>query len=559
MKYLIFVLVVAVLVCGEALRAEEATQGVEQSAPQGITGLKAQGSPPEAQETTGSAEAAILPKPESVTQGEAEEGTIETLKFKDADIRIVLQAVAEKVSKEGKKLNIVTTPSVQGLVTVNLQNVDWQTALKVITTTYGYGYKWIGDNIILISTLDEIKERDTKERELQGIETPLVRVFKLRYLDASDAKKAVDPLLSPLGRSSVLELTGQAGWEFGTDVTKRARSKEGKVSRAKILLVSDVTKKLDDVENLLKQIDVSPKQILIKSRIMEVNRDLLRDIGFDWGSGTSGASDLNITQLPLASKNDAVTKNLGGHMFTLGNFTTPSVFGPKTTGLNINTAGLKMVFRQLVGTELEVILHALEEDTRTNTLSAPTILTLNNQEASILVGRKYPIVEMSVSTQTNQIIGGSLEEYRDIGIQLNVVPQICGEAEDFINMIIHPAVTTYAQTVKVTSQSGTTLVEYPIIETREAETQIVVRDGETIVLGGLLKDVKSKQEVGVPILSKIPIIGAIFRRNTRDTEKIDLLIFITAKIVKPGDILPQEITNGATVCSEFKKVIPKEK
>ncbi|MBU1366707.1 MAG: type II and III secretion system protein, partial [Candidatus Omnitrophica bacterium] len=145
------------------------------------------------------------------------------------------------------------------------------------------------------------------------------------------------------------------------------------------------------------------------------------------------------------------------------------------------------------------------------------------------------------STETSQVTGGSLDYYQDIGIQLNVVPQISGENSEFINMIIHPAVTSTSSSVEVTASNGNTaIVTYPIINSREAETQVMVKDNETIVIGGLLKDVKTKQEIGVPILKDLPVLGWFFRRNTYDTGKIDLLIFITAKIVKPGEAVTKE-------------------
>ena len=473
---------------------------------------------------------------------------IPSIKFKEADIGIVFQSIAEKAIRDGQKVNIVLSPNVTGLVTVNLQNVDWHTALKVILNTYGYGYKWIGDNIILVASLEELQERDLQERKMQEIEPPQLRVFKLKYIDANDAKKAIQPILSVTGKVSALEMTGQAGWEFGTDITKRERAKEGVVSRTKILLVSDITKKLEEVESLLKVIDVMPKQILIRARIMEVGTDLLRDIGFDWGTGTTGASSTSFGQI-LTSKEEK--QSIGGHM--LGSQITPSAFGPKSTDLTTINTGLKVAFKKLTGAQFEVILHALEEDSRTNTLSAPTILTLNNQEASILVGQKYPIVETETSTETSQITGGSLDYYQDIGIQLNVIPQICGENDEFVNMIIHPAVTTRLQDISVTDQEGNTLVSYPWLTCREAETQVIVKDGETIVMGGLLKDVKTKQVIGIPFLSKLPLLGWLFKRNTYDTEKIDLLIFITTKIVKPGEGIPRAIMDTSSVASKFKK------
>ncbi len=478
----------------------------------------------------------------------AQEELIPLIKFKDVDIKIVIQSIAAKAERGGEKVNIIVSPNVEGLVTVKLNNVTWQEALEGITSAYNYDYKWIGSNIILVGTLEEIKEREIREREMQEIEVPRTRVFQLKYIDASDAKKTIEPLLSSAGKISVLETTGQAGWEFGTDVTKRTRSKEGKISRTKTLLVSDIAKNLDNIAELLQKIDIKPKQILIKARIMEVSADFLQDFGFSWGTGSDGASQSTLRFQEIDSSGN---KKAAGQML---NSVTPNILNPLegTTAFTTSTAGMRLAFQKITGQQFEAILHAVEEDANTNTLSAPAILTLNNQEASILVGTKYPIIETDTSTETDRIVGGSLKEYKDIGIQLNVVPQISGADEEFINMIIHPAVTSYTSTVKVQTQDELTLVEYPIIISREAETQVLVKDGETIVIGGLLKDVKAKETIGIPVLSKIPVLGWLFKRSTEDTLKIDLLIFITAKIVDPGEIIPQEILTTKQVTSQFK-------
>jgi len=478
--------------------------------------------------------------------GYCEDEIIPLIKFKDADINVVLQSIAQKAIRDERRINIVSSPNVSGLVSVNLENVDWFTALEAVLRSYNYSYEWIGENIILVDTLEKISEREAQEKERQEVEVPRTKVFSLRYIDANDAKKAIEPLLSVVGRASVLEITGQAGWEFGTDVTKRTRQKEGKISRTKILIVSDISKKIEEVESLLAKIDKRPKQILIKTKIMEVNKDVLEDFGFDWGTGTTGASGGSYIGLDQDNDKEGLVQMLGDQV-------TPSIFNPlEGTSLTTANAGLMLAIRNLAGTEFEAVLHALEEDGRTNTLSAPVILTLNNQEASILVGQKYPIIKTETSAETSQITGGSLDYYQDIGIQLNVVPQISGENEDFINMIIHPAVTTRLADVSVTDQAGTTLVSYPWLSSREAETQVMIKDGETIAIGGLIKDVVSKEEIGVPILSKIPVIGWFFKRYTEDTEKIDLLIFITAKIIEPGQIKPQQFLETQKIDAEFK-------
>ncbi len=464
------------------------------------------------------------------------------LKFKDIDIKVALQAIADQASREGKVINIITSPEVQGAVSIDLQSVDWETALKVLLKTYNYGfYKY--KNVIMVASMIKIDEL-----EKQVTDTNQLKVFRLKYIDAVDAKKAAEPLLSKTGKIAVLETTGQSGWAFGQSPDKKAEaSKRERLIRTKVLVVSDLSEKIDQVSSLLEELDVMPKQILIRTRIMEVNEDLLRDIGFDWGTGSTGAESATLQGTPLAKSAGHDVAQIAGHV--LG--PTPSAFGPESTGLTSANAGLALMLRRVSGTQVEVILHALDEDTRSNTLSAPVILTLNNQEATILIGTKYPIIKTDVSTQTNYIVGGSLQEYKDIGIQLNVVPQIWGDKEDYINLIVHPAVSSYSTTAKVISQTGTTLVEYPIISTREAETQLVLKDGESVVMGGLIKDVITKQQIGVPFLRKIPILGKLFSRNTTDTEKIDLLIFITAQIVKPGDSIPPALVDTKKVQSAF--------
>ncbi|MCM8779947.1 MAG: hypothetical protein NC914_02225 [Candidatus Omnitrophica bacterium] len=464
----------------------------------------------------------------------AQEGLIESFKFKDADIRIVLQAIAQKASREGKKVNIIIAPEVQGIVSLDLEGVDWDTALNVVLKTSGYSQIRLKD-VIMVATFEKIKEM-----EAQGQDRSETRVFKLKYIDANDAKKAVLPLLSGSGKASVLDITGQTGWTFATTGAGGADVGRGTLTRSNILVVSDTLKKLDEISSFLSEIDVMSKQIIIKTRIMEVNRDWIRDFGFQWGTGTTGAEVADPMQ-PQPFKT-------GISQMAVHSFAPQSAILPD--GWNYNNTGIKLLYKKISGTEFEVIMHALEGDSRTNTLSAPVILTLNNQEANILVGTKYPIINTNVSTETNTVVGGSLEEYKDIGITLRVLPQVWGENEEYINMVIHPAVSTISDFAEVT-QGTNTLVKYPVIDSREAETQVVVKDGETIVIGGLLSDIKTKEDVGVPWLKDIPLLGIFFKRHTYKKDKVDLLIFMTAKIVRPGEIIPQEILDTAKVKNEL--------
>jgi len=290
---------------------------------------------------------------------------------------------------------------------------------------------------------------------------------------------------------------------------------------------------------------------------MEVNRDKLKDLGVDYGTGTTGASTGNgVTGLisnsqDVKSKNNVLQSSIGATM--LSSMTLPSSFTAKSgaiggTSGSYNT-GLNLLYRKLTGTQFEVLVHALEEDVQANTLSAPRIVTLDNQEASMLVGYHTPILSSSVSAGTSTegaTQTQTLDYYQEIGIRLNVVPQV--SEDGYINMIIHPSVTSSSSSVTATNVAGTgsnavqSSIAYPIINVREAQTQILMRDGETIVIGGLLSDVRSKSVISVPFLGKIPFLGALFRRETFDTEKVDLLIFITGHVIGEDEFTEEEIT-----------------
>lgn len=473
-------------------------------------------------------------KTESVEAG-SHPGNV-TMDFRDADIQNVLRILSYKSG-----VNIVAGKDVQGLVTVRLVDVPWEKALDVILRTYNYGYQK-DENIISVAPVDKLAAQRKTAQEMADVEPLISRIITLKYLDADDAVGVLAEQLSPRGKITVLRTTGQKGWEFGAakagesgGLTGKTRSESESKSRSKTLVVSDIAGSIEKVEKILEQIDRKPRQILIETRLVEVNADKLKDIGLEAGTGTTGVSSTSPTAVPVSKPND--TTNLtrspnaanlaaGGH--NLSTQITPSLFGPESTSLSAANTGMQLLIRKLRGAQFEVLFHALEEVANANTLSAPRILTLDSQEAKILVGTQFPILESSTE---EGVVSQSLSYYQDIGIQLNVVPQISND--DHINMIIHPAVSSF--TTKVTLTGG---AEYPIIDVREAETQVLMKSGETVVIGGLLKDAIRRQTIGVPILGDIPVLGFLFQRRTNDIEKIDLLIFITAQIFDTDEEVP---------------------
>lgn len=451
-----------------------------------------------------------------------------TVNLAGVDIDSVLDVIAEKGN-----VSIVSSPDVKGTVRVRLTNVPWNIALDTILGLYGYGYKRRGD-IISVFPLENLNSA-------VGMEALESEVITLQYLDAKDAKKSLEPQLSNRGKITVVERRGKKGWEFtsaetgkadeGADFVKGKRVAEEPETYSRTLIITDVPSQLEIIRGIIAEIDKQPRQILIQTRIMEVNKDRLKDIGFDWGTGSNGATTTTITPTPVDKKHGMTVADVGGNI--LGSQVSPSAFLPKAaaiSGVTPFNTGLTLLYQHLTGTQFEVMLHALEEDVHGNTLSAPRITTLENQEATILVGTKYPILKSDITGTTTTTVTASLDYYQNIGIQLNVLPQVNQKGQ--INMIIHPAISSSSGTLKSYGSSNQVVAEYPIILTREAETQVLLEDGETIVIGGLLKDVKSESKTGVPILRKIPFLGKLFERQTVDTEKIDLLIFITANILK---------------------------
>ncbi|MDD4941042.1 MAG: secretin and TonB N-terminal domain-containing protein [Candidatus Omnitrophica bacterium] len=496
-----------------------------------------------------------------------------TLDFKEADIHNVLKILAQKAG-----LNIVSTPDVMGTVTIKLTDVPWERALDIILKSNGFGFQRQG-NVILVTKIENMAK-------IQSDEPLRTEVVHLKFLDAQDAQRILIPMLSARGKVSILYTRGQKGWQFGSfkiggetaasgalqkesaekprqEIIAVEKTGEGKFTASKIdyepsiksktLLITDTDSSLDRIVNqILPKIDRRPRQVLIEAKIMEVNTDKLKDIGFDYATGQTGAESTALQTVTLSRKGEGISQTGAGSLAS--SIVTPSAFGPKATniaGAYPYNLGLELMFRKLTGTEFEVIMHALEEDLKTNTLSAPRILTLDNQEASMLVGYHTPILKAEVSsdsTSGTSKLTQSLDYYQEIGIRLNVVPQI--SQEGYINMIIHPSITSSAASVSATSYSGTTnsTISYPIIDVREAQTQILMKDSETIVIGGLLKDVKTVGRSGIPFLGKIPLLGIFFSRETVDVSKVDLLIFITARIVD------EDYTSSADELKRMEKI-----
>jgi len=455
-----------------------------------------------------------------------------TINVKNANISEVLKAYSLQTGQ-----SIVVGPDVMSdNVNVRLNDIPWQEALDVILKPYGFGYRVVGGTIV-VSKLENIVQ-------VEGIEPLVSKVFNLKYLDAYDVQDVCAAQLTSRGKITILSNKGLPGWEFGgassskgantsrsgSSIGSSQRKKAEPIEKSKTIVVTDVPSAVTAIGTVLEELDQTPAQVLIESRFIEVGTGVLRDMGVDFNTGLDNPTSRD----GVESSNDG--NNQWGVAQNDSATLTPSAFDPISESLSgaINyNSGLQLLFSRIGEENFEVLIHALEEDGDASVLSAPKVLTLDNQEAAILVGTKYPIVESNSSGAGNSsTVSTSLDYYESIGIQLNVIPQVSNE--EYINMIIHPVVSTIDGFVQgvVRTNADNLLTEYPILKIREAQTQILLKSGDSAVIGGLQEERDRKSEYGIPWLKDIPVLGHLFKRTTTNKENIDLLIFIKATIIE---------------------------
>ena len=279
--------------------------------------------------------------------------TIETLRFRDADIRVVLQAITQKAAKDNHHVNIILGPDVKGLVTVDMENVDWETALDAVLTTYGYGYEWIGSNIILVDTLDNLAVRRKKAEAAKAVEPLTTKVFSLNFAKVADIKTTIKNALTPRG-------------SLTDDV------------RTNTLIVTDVQSKVDMIEKIMKYLDSITPQVLIEAKIIETDLGVTNKLGIRWNiSGTASGSKRPHTW--------PFTRHTNEKYLSYDNFPAASsdLFS----------------FGTLDASQLSAILDIIFSDTHTKILSMPTITTMDNNKATIDVVTEDPIPQYSYRSE----------------------------------------------------------------------------------------------------------------------------------------------------------------
>jgi len=440
-------------------------------------------------ETTG-AELAQPSQPDSTVATEISETPIEssdapkdghvTLDFKDADIRNVLRILAYKSG-----VNIVAGPDVTGLVSIQLTDVPWEKALAVILETYNYGYDR-KENIILVTTIENLKKRREDAKILSDQEPLITKTFILNYAKASKIISSIEKM-------------------------KTARGTIDFDDRTNTLIIRDIPSNVELIAQIIPSLDQPTPQVLIEAKIIETTLSNTENLGVDWIAKATVQGMKMPTVWPFTAQS--------------GNKYLPDTI-PAADDTNFT-------YGTLDSSQFQAVLEILKTRTDTNILSSPRIVTVDNQKASISVGSQYPIPSYTYNEEQARLqVSGW--EYMDIGVLFDVTPHVNNAG--FVTMDIQPRITDILDFVTVENTS------LPRLSNEAAKTSVMIKDEQTLVIAGLIKDKIIDTKKKVPLLGDIPILGLAFKKTSKTITKTDLLIFI-----KPTIITPDTTTGNATI------------
>ncbi len=459
----------------------------------------------EADSTT--AEPASKSEPPLVPEAETSSPGNVTIDFKEADIQNVLRILSFKSG-----VNIVAGKDVTGLVTIRLVDVPWEKALDMVLKTYGYAYDRDG-NIIRVTTIENLKREDLS-----------TEVYALNYAEASEAEKSLRDVLSERGK---------------------VRSD----TRSNTIIVTDIPTTLQRVSKVIERLDMITPQVVIQAKVIETTLGDADRLGINWNMKVAVTGSARPTTFPFSAASQLGSAALRSIL--------PEGRGAQTGVSSVGTSGTtstttvqdfptidnlhqpvfpvvdkaEFTFGTLDFSQFQAVLEMIQQRSDAKVLSEPHVTTLNNQEAKILVGEviAIPTFERNATTGRMEITGYT---DRDLGIRLTVTPQVNHEEEIVVK--IHPEITTLLGYDSLTPD-----IKAPRFSSRSAETQVRIRNGQTIVIGGLIRENLVDSRTKVPILGDIPLLGKVFSFKDKTVQKTDLLFFMTVNVVNEKTGLPQ--------------------
>ena len=429
-----------------------------------------------------------------------------TLNFQDIETRAVLQLLADASGQ-----NIVVSDSVSGNVTLRLQNVPWDQALDIVLRTKGLD-KRKQDNVIIVAPQAELAAREKAElaarKDVQELAPLRSEYLQVNYAKASDMaaliKTQTNSLLSPRGSVAVDE-------------------------RTNTLLVQDTNDRLTDIRRLVATLDIPVRQVLIEARIVIVNNDFERQLGARFGFTNfqkNGNTGLVTTTGTAAGTDLAIGSALSnvqstGSIFPVSVPTGSAAANRYNVNLPVSSPAGSIAFGILGNNFIvDLELSAAQAETQANIIASPRVITANQKEATIEQGVEIPYQQSASS-------GATTIQFKKAELLLKVTPQITPDNRIILDLDVKDdAVGTV-----VVASGG---VNVPSIDTREVATQVLVNDGQTVVLGGILTTTQREDDTKVPYLGDIPILGHLFKSTDHKDNKDELMVFITPKIVREG-------------------------
>ena len=415
-----------------------------------------------------------------------------SLNFQNVDVRSLLQVIADFTN-----LNIITSDSVQGSITLRLKDVPWDQALDIILQSKGLDMRKNG-NVLIVAPREELATKEKLELEarnqLAELEPLRTEYFQLNYTKVESFTKILTD-----DKQRILSKRGSAVWD----------------PRTNLLIINDTASKLEEVRRLITRVDIPQPQVLIEARIVEADDQFSRNLGVRFGFAritnrswiNSGAGS---TFGPgTGSGGGPNTISIGGTTITNPNFVnlpagTIGGFQPGSFALTLNNASVTSL--------LNLELSALEADGRGKIVSSPRVITADKVKATIEQGTEIPYQQATSS-------GATSISFRKATLKLEVTPQITPEGAIFLD-------------VRVNKDSrGQDTAAGPAIDTKNVQTQVLVENGGTVVIGGIYEQLQRTTVTKVPVLGDIPVLGALFRNTQSVNDKTELLIFLTPRVV----------------------------
>jgi type IV pilus assembly protein PilQ len=451
--------------------------------------------------------------PEKLTQGPGYNGEKLSLNFQNIEVRSLLQVIADFTN-----FNVVTSDTVSGAVTLRLKDVPWDQALDIILQAKGLGMRKSG-NVLWIAPKDEIAAREKQELEskasVESLETLRTQGFQMNYAKANDIANQIT--------------SGGTGAAATQNPGARILSPRGSViaePRTNQLFVTDIPSKLEQVQQLISKLDIAVRQVLIEARIVEADDRFGRSLGVRLGGsdlrgvrgGEAGYPVSGPTRLTFGGSYNAVSSTTAESENSLDTVNTSFVNLPSTgAGGFLPAAFAVSLFSSAANRFLNLEISALEADGRGKIVSSPRVVTADQVKALIEQGTEFPY-------QTATSSGATAVSFRKANLKLEVTPQITPEGNIILDVDINK------------DSRGETTAAGIAINTKHVQTQVLVENGGTVVIGGIFTEEETEDVAKVPLLGDIPLVGNLFKNKAKSSRKQELLIFITPRSLGEGSV-----------------------